>query len=910
MIKLPSLKIAIKLPLSIVGSALLVSIGVGIASYMISAKTVSEQTFNELQILAMQKTNALEKYYNDVARDLRITAASEPVKKAVDTFSFNWKKLDGDRTAELQRLYIEENPNPLGEKYLLDNGTSPTKANNRKYVSYHYTHAGVHPSLRSQMLERGYHDMFLFDIDGNMVYSVSKEADFATNFSKNNGPWADTGLGEVFQEAVKFEKPGQIAFSEFAFYEPSGNIPASFFATPIYNKKNAMIGVMAIQISTKGLNAILSSNEGLGKSGETFYVNDKFQLLSDSSFTEYDDVLVTTFNNPIVAKALQGGSDVGTSSDYRDMETLIAAQHIEFMGNNLAVVAIKGASEAFAPLINMRNTILLIGAILIAIATVLGILLSQSISRPLTRLNKVMDDLSKGNLDVEIVGANRGDELGDMARAVEVFKQNGLLVKQLEKDTQQQLIMAMDRSGQIDAISKSQAMIEFTPQGEILNANENFLTTTGYSLDEIKGNHHSMFVDPEYASGVEYKEFWKKLSSGQYDAGEYKRIGKEGGEIWIQASYNPIFDPNGKLTKVVKFATDITNRKTAMLVLSQSLDNLAEGNLKSSLIKEPLCDDFEPVRKALNETVNRFAHIVSQLRTTSGGLKTATGEILEGANDLSDRTTKQAATIEETSAAMEQLSSTVIANAEKAEEASNKSAITSKTAQDGEQIMHNAKDAMQRITTSSEKISNIIGMIDDIAFQTNLLALNASVEAARAGEAGKGFAVVAVEVRRLAQSAAEASSEVKVLIEQSAVEVSGGSKLVEEAAGKLNNILESVRENSSMLEGIASESREQAGSIEEVNAAVRQMDEMTQHNAALVEQTNAAIEQTEAQANELDNIVDVFKLDGNDNEPAKQATAPEATGIKGLKEKVKHAAKSYLSRGNAAVATDDEWAEF
>ena len=168
---------------------------------------------------------------------------------------------------------------------------------------------------------------------------------------------------------------------------------------------------------------------------------------------------------------------------------------------------------------------------------------------------------------------------------------------------------------------------------------------------------------------------------------------------------------------------------------------------------------------------------------------------------------------------------------------------------------------MEKITASSGKISNIIGLIDDIAFQTNLLALNASVEAARAGEAGKGFAVVAVEVRRLAQSAAEASSEVKVLIEQSGTEVKGGSKLVADAAAKLEAMLNAARNSNALMDGIARESREQANSIEEVNAAVRTMDEMTQHNAALVEETNAAIEQTEAQAVELDRIVEVFRVE-------------------------------------------------
>src|SRR6185312_13547182 len=186
---------------------------------------------------------------------------------------------------------------------------------------------------------------------------------------------------------------------------------------------------------------------------------------------------------------------------------------------------------------------------------------------------------------------------------------------------------------------------------------------------------------------------------------------------------------------------------------------------------------------------------------------TATGEILSGANDLSERTVKQAASIEETSAAMEQLSSTVVDNAKRAQEASSKAKVVSQTAGDGGAVMVQAREAMERITASSAKISNIIGMIDDIAFQTNLLALNASVEAARAGDAGKGFAVVAVEVRRLAQSAASASSDVKALIEQSAGEVKTGSKLVGDAAGKLKAMLEAARGINGLLDSIARDSR-------------------------------------------------------------------------------------------------------
>jgi methyl-accepting chemotaxis protein len=220
---------------------------------------------------------------------------------------------------------------------------------------------------------------------------------------------------------------------------------------------------------------------------------------------------------------------------------------------------------------------------------------------------------------------------------------------------------------------------------------------------------------------------------------------------------------------------------------------------------------------------------------------------------------------------------------------------------------------MERITASSSKISNIIGMIDDIAFQTNLLALNASVEAARAGDAGKGFAVVAIEVRRLAQSAAGASAEVKALIEQSAGEVRGGSKFVAEAAQKLAAMLSAARSSNELMSGIARESQDQAASIGEVNAAIRQMDEMTQHNAALVEQTNASIEQTEAQASELDRIVDLFTVSRAKKDAPVAAAGPapapaQRGGIKGLQDRVKQAARNYLSQGSTAL--DKDWAEF
>jgi PAS domain S-box len=384
----------------------------------------------------------------------------------------------------------------------------------------------------------------------------------------------------------------------------------------------------------------------------------------------------------------------------------------------------------------------------------------------------------------------------------------------------------------------------------------------GYTLDEIVGKHHAMFCDRNYAGSAEYRHFWERLRSGQYEAAEFQRFGKGGAEIWIQASYNPVFDASGKPVKVVKFATDITERKRGERILhdlSQSLSRLAEGDL-TGRIDTKFTGQYEDLRLAFNQTLEKLDGIVNGLTSASGALRIATAEILSGANDLSSRTTKQAATIEETSAAVEQLSAAVAENAKRAATASTKARQVAQNATDSGEVMSSATTAMSAIEASSGKISTIIGLIDDIAFQTNLLALNASVEAARAGEAGKGFAVVAVEVRRLAQSAAEASADVKALIEASAGEVRTGAQLVSKAAESLNDILLGAEESASLIDEIARENRQQSGALDEVTVAVRQMDEMTQHNAALVEQTNAAIEQTEAQASELDRIVAVFRV--------------------------------------------------
>ena len=438
-------------------------------------------------------------------------------------------------------------------------------------------------------------------------------------------------------------------------------------------------------------------------------------------------------------------------------------------------------------------------------------------------------------------------------------------------DVTAQKLQNADYSGQIDAISKSQAVIEFNMDGTIINANGNFLTTLGYTLDEIRGKHHSMFVDVAYRNSADYKHFWESLGRGEYQSAEYKRYGKGGKEIWIQASYNPIMDLNNKPFKVVKYATDVTQmvqtrteNEQGMNEAVKVLTGVSNGDLTQKMQQE-YKGTFSDIKKSLNTTIDRLCDMVRNIIQSAQAVNVASGEISDGSINLSSRTEQQASSLEETAASMEELNSTVRQNSENAKNANLLSSEACDVAQNGGRVVGDVVAAMSNIERSSQKISDIIGVIDEIAFQTNLLALNAAVEAARAGEAGKGFAVVASEVRSLAGRSASASKEIKALINESSQQVKTGATLVGQAGETLKEIVSSVKKVADIISEISTASQEQASGIDETSNAIAQMDEMTQQNAALVEENTAAAQSLVNQANELEQMMRFFSLNADED---------------------------------------------
>ncbi|NNM81206.1 MAG: PAS domain-containing protein [Burkholderiales bacterium] len=526
------------------------------------------------------------------------------------------------------------------------------------------------------------------------------------------------------------------------------------------------------------------------------------------------------------------------------------------------------------------------------------------------------DKLNRGEFDSgEYKRIGRGGrEVWLQASYNPILDQNGkpyMVIKFATEITRQKLRNA-DYQGQIDAIGKSQGVIEFNMDGTVITANQKFLDVINYSLDEVKGKHHRLFVDPAYANSTEYRAFWERLNRGEYDAALYKRIAKGGREVWIQASYNPIPDLNGKPYKVVKYASDVTEQKNYQIqveaVLKETrrvMEALSAGDLTQSM-EGAFTGEFAVLRDAVVRTIENLRDIVGKIMEAVDLNATASSEIASGNTNLSQRTEEQASSLEETASSMEELSSTVKQNAENARQANQMAAAASQVAVKGGAVVGEVVNTMTAINESSKKIVDIISVIDGIAFQTNILALNAAVEAARAGEQGRGFAVVAAEVRNLAQRSAAAAKEIKQLISDSVSKVEGGSRLVQEAGKTMGEIVTSVKHVTDIMAEISAASDEQSSGIEQVNQAVTQMDEVTQQNAALVEEAAAAAESLQEQAENLSSSVSIFKIGEESRSVTKQRAAP----VRMEKKPVVQHAKKPVRKAAAVHGDDGDWQEF
>ncbi|ATH07341.1 chemotaxis protein [Halobacteriovorax marinus] len=506
---------------------------------------------------------------------------------------------------------------------------------------------------------------------------------------------------------------------------------------------------------------------------------------------------------------------------------------------------------------------------------------------------------------------------------------NPFKVVKFASDITSEKLRNAETEGKLNAISKAQAVIEFNLDGTIITANDNFLQTLGYDMSEIEGKHHRIFCEGNYSSSAEYAAFWDKLNRGEFDSGEYKRIAKGGREVWIQASYNPILDMDGRPFKVVKYASNITSEKLKAEAISKSqavIEFDLDGNIKyandnflktvgysldeiigkhhrifcdGDYVKTSEYENFWADLRKGNPNSGRFkrfdkdhntiwlqatynpnfdnmgvpcgvtkfgADISTQVEVEETVTKLSE-EFTNNTRDISSKATDVAtgaqalgATTEEMNASIEELTASINAIAENSKNTDAVAKSTHHEAETGAQAIAKAIESMDLISKSSEDISEIVKVISEIANQTNLLAFNAAIEAARAGEHGLGFSVVADEVRKLAERSSQATKEISKLINESVKRISQGSEISKQAGVAFGKIVEGVNKTTQAISEVSCAAEEQLVAAREISSAIQEVAEQTETSASASDSIASATRELSEGAVELKRTVDKFKV--------------------------------------------------
>ncbi len=812
--------------------------------------------------LATSRDSAMvgfENYLQSVDQDINFWSSAPTTRDALAQFSQDWASLGDDPQGELQSLYIDGNPNPNGEKDKLDGADDDSR--------YTSTHQRFHPTFRSLKNERGYYDIFLIDVDGNVVYSVYKELDFATNML--DGAYADTGLGQAFR-SLRDAADGSLAFMDFAPYAPSNGAPASFIARRVNGPSGEFLGVIAFQMPVDRLGALVGD---LGHGVHALVIGADNLLRNNDSRFGAEAILRQQISSDVISQALSGMAANGDQVR-EDSTFLQSAAPFEFHGSKWAFVAEIDQELAFAPLVILRSIILVASAICLIVAAISARILGVSLSRPITNLSDTLRQLIDGNRTAEIGYQDRPDEIGEIASSVHYFKDKLVEMDALQKENE--ATAAREREAE-----REKRRLE----DEAREAEKQQAEAERQALEKQR--------ETEAAIAIEISEVVQSCANGDFTR-SINLGGKDGVTSELCSGINKIGEVvDGGLSEI-----------------SAAMTALSRGDLTYRL-KGEHAGIFGKIASDINATMDSLKDIISTIRDSSNTSTQIVGELTAGADSLAERTEKNAAALEQTSAAMTELEASVRATSENSAQAQEETRSVVRTTDNGLETVKATVEAMEKIKESSQSIAKFTELIDNISFQTNLLALNAGVEAARAGDAGRGFAVVANEVRDLAGRSAEAAREISDFVSESNSRIETGVQLTSKSMEALESIGAAVRDVTERIEGVSQSSKEQSTSIAEITSATAMLDNATQENAAMFEETTAAIQLLESEVNGLKAAIGAFDTGDTASLPGNPASAqPSAKRTMSA-----NASAPGARHGNLAITanvdpSEDDWQEF
>ncbi len=553
---------------------------------------------------------------------------------------------------------------------------------------------------------------------------------------------------------------------------------------------------------------------------------------------------------PLAAKALASGSaPAGRASMFHTEKGSPAHDGVwarstgalGYVGSGFTTIVAMHDSE----MMDARNRMMWSGALIGLVAMLLGGFvmwrMANKLAVTVTGVQKGIESLASGDFTNELRAAG-SDEIAQMTNAYNEARQNLTDVFKTDRIdwsliSQQQAEVA-DKAAQLAAISKAQAVIEFKMDGTIVHANENFCRTLGYMLDEIKGQHHRMFVEDQERNSDAYRQFWAALNRGENQIAEFRRIGKGGREVWIQASYNPIPGPDGRPVKVVKFATDIT------------------ADVKKREEIKAMTENLQRTLQAISNNAQSLSGASEELSAVSQQMSSNSEETAAQSNVVAAASEQVSKNVETVATSAEEMSASVTEIAKNTNEAARVAAQAVRVAEETNQTVAKLGD-------SSIEIGQVIKVITSIAQQTNLLALNATIEAARAGEAGKGFAVVANEVKELAKQTASATEEIGQKIEAIQTDTQGAVKAIDQIGAIIsqisdiqNTVASAVEEQTATTNEIARNASEAAKGSMEISRNIANVSEAARSTTEGAANTLNAAQELARLAAELMRVVE------------------------------------------------------